>query len=55
MKNQLISNISHELRTPLVSIIGYNELICEEELGSLNAQQKKAVSTALENARRLKN
>ncbi|OMJ18752.1 Hybrid signal transduction histidine kinase K [Smittium culicis] len=36
---QLVSQLSHELRTPISAIIGWNELLMEDEL--LNSNQKK--------------
>lgn len=38
-KGQFLANISHELRTPLNAIIGFSEILRDELLGSLGAQQ----------------
>lgn len=35
-KNAFISTVNHELRTPLTSIIGYIDVMREEEIGRLN-------------------
>lgn len=32
LKSNLLANMSHEMRTPLISILGYSELIQEEEV-----------------------
>ena len=54
MKDEFLSNISHELKTPLVSIIGYTELIDEEELGDINDKQRDALDTIIRNSERLR-
>jgi len=43
IKANLISNVSHELRTPLAHILGYVELLEEEQLGPLSDEQRKAM------------
>lgn len=53
LKSNFISNISHELRTPLTHIKGYLELLNDEELGELDAQQKRAVEVTLKSTERL--
>ena len=53
LKNELVSNVSHELRTPLSSIIGYLELLRAGELGDLNEQQRRVLTTVSRNADRL--
>ncbi|TGC09680.1 PAS domain-containing sensor histidine kinase [Methanolobus halotolerans] len=40
-KREFISTISHELRTPLNHIIGYSELLHEDENNSLSKEQKR--------------
>ncbi len=42
-KDEMIQNVSHELRTPLTLIQGYVELLAQETLGSLSAEQQDAV------------
>lgn len=44
LKTNLIANVSHELRTPLAKVKGYVELLEEQDLGVLSAEQAKAVS-----------
>jgi signal transduction histidine kinase len=42
-KNDFIAVMSHELRTPLAAVTGYEELLADEILGSLNEEQHNAV------------
>jgi len=44
LKSEFIQNVSHELRTPLAIIRGYTELLENDELGKLQADQHKAIS-----------
>ncbi len=53
LKDDLVANVSHELRTPLTSILGYVELLKEEELGPLTAQQRKVAEAVDRNGDRL--
>jgi signal transduction histidine kinase len=43
LKSEFISVASHELRTPITVIRGFNELMAQEEMGALNAGQRRAV------------
>ena len=45
LKDEFLANMSHELRTPLNSILGLSESLQDEILGSLNANQLKAIAT----------
>jgi signal transduction histidine kinase len=47
-------NISHELATPMTPIVGYTRLLFDEELGSLNPAQKRALGAMQECVVRLR-
>jgi PAS domain S-box-containing protein len=53
MKDQFVSLISHELRTPLSSILGYLELVLDDEDDSLTDEQRTYLTTVERNAHRL--
>ncbi|HEY4630268.1 MAG TPA: HAMP domain-containing sensor histidine kinase, partial [Blastococcus sp.] len=53
MKDQFVSLISHELRTPLTSILGYLELVLEDEEQPLTDEQRRYLATVERNANRL--
>ena len=53
LKDQFVSLISHELRTPLSSILGYLELVLDDEDQTLSADQRKYLTTVERNAHRL--
>jgi PAS domain S-box-containing protein len=53
MKDQFVSLISHELRTPLTSILGYLELVLEDEEQPLTDEQRRHLATVERNANRL--
>ena len=53
MKDQFVSLISHELRTPLTSILGYLELVLEDEEQPLTDEQRSYLNTVERNADRL--
>ncbi|NOQ48422.1 MAG: PAS domain S-box protein [Methanococcoides sp.] len=54
-KTEFVANMSHELRTPLNSIIGFSDIFCSENQGSLNEYQKKYTSNVLANGKHLLN
>ena len=43
-KSDFLANMSHELRTPLNAIIGFAEILRDELVGSVNAEQKECVN-----------
>jgi len=53
LKDQFVNLISHELRTPLSSILGYLELLEDDEETPLTAEQAQYVGTIERNANRL--
>ena len=53
LKSDFIAIVSHELRTPLASIIGYVDLMLDEETGSLNEEQSQYLDVIERNAERL--
>jgi signal transduction histidine kinase len=53
LKDQFVSLISHELRTPLSSILGYLELVMDDEEQPLTDDQRQYLGTVERNAHRL--
>lgn len=53
LKSDFIAIVSHELRTPLASIIGYVDLMLDEETGPLNEEQSQYLGVIERNAERL--
>lgn len=45
LRNEFFSTISQRLRSPLSAILGYTDLLLNEELGELNGPQRKALQT----------
>lgn len=53
LKDEFVGLVSHELRTPLSSILGYLELMKDDEGSPLSAEQKLYLGVAERNAHRL--
>lgn len=53
LKNEFVSHVSHELRTPLTSIIGYADLLIDEDVGAINDDQRDFLGVVRGNAERL--
>ncbi|MFF0159488.1 ATP-binding protein [Streptomyces sp. NPDC005263] len=53
-KSDFLSTVSHELRTPLTSIVGYIELLKDEETGPLTPPQMRMLDVVDRNANRLR-
>ncbi|GGY37249.1 hypothetical protein GCM10010384_50600 [Streptomyces djakartensis] len=53
-KSDFLSTVSHELRTPLTSIVGYIELLEDEETGPLTPPQRHMLDIVDRNANRLR-
>ncbi|RSD35438.1 MAG: PAS/PAC sensor signal transduction histidine kinase [Methanohalophilus sp.] len=53
IKSEFLANTSHELRTPLNSVIGFSEILLEENMGDLNDTQKKYVSNISKSGKHL--
>jgi signal transduction histidine kinase len=51
MKDEFVALISHDLRTPLTSIIGYLELVLEED--SIDPETRRFLDVVARNAQRL--
>ncbi len=53
LKSEFIANVSHEVTTPLATLIGYADIMAQENFGELNARQKEYSQGILENAQGL--
>ncbi len=54
LRTEFYRNISHELATPLTPIVGYLRMLIDEELGSINKPQAKAMRAMDDCVRRLR-
>lgn len=52
-KDVFIQTVTHELRTPLTSILGYTEMIADDDGAALTGLQQRALNAILRNAHRL--
>jgi signal transduction histidine kinase len=53
LKSEFLANMSHELRTPLNSVIGFAELLYDEQVGPLAAKQREFLGDILAGGRHL--
>jgi signal transduction histidine kinase len=53
VKDEFVGLVSHELRTPLTSIIGYLEMVLEEDAEPLTPGQRRYLGTVSRNVERL--
>ncbi|MFO1518957.1 MAG: HAMP domain-containing sensor histidine kinase [bacterium] len=53
IKGEFLAIMSHELRTPLTAVIGFSELLLEEVVGELNAEQKEYLREVVDNSEHL--
>jgi signal transduction histidine kinase len=53
LKSEFFALVSHELRTPLTSVIGYLDIVREDDEGGLSEEQDRFLSIIDRNARRL--
>jgi signal transduction histidine kinase len=57
-KNEFIANLSHELRTPLNTIVGYTDLLLDDDFGALASEMRapiERISKSADNLRALIN
>jgi len=52
-KSDFLANMSHELRTPLNHIIGFTELIVDNQFGELNETQEEYLNDVLKSSKHL--
>ena len=50
LKDEFVQTVSHELRTPLTFVCGYVDLLLEDVMGTLNPQQREALSIVSDRA-----
>jgi PAS domain S-box-containing protein len=55
IKSDFMATMSHELRTPLNVIIGYNQMLLDQDLGPLNSEQAETSRRVKESAAELLN
>ena len=54
LKDEFVASVSHELRTPLTSIIGYLDLLDEDEAANMTSEQHTFLSVVHRSAHRLR-
>lgn len=53
VKSEFLAGMSHELRTPLTAIIGFSEVLSDQNFGPLNAKQEEYLRDILESGKHL--
>jgi PAS domain S-box-containing protein len=53
LKSEFLASMSHELRTPLNSVIGFTELLHDEQVGDISPKQKEFLGDILAAGRHL--
>jgi signal transduction histidine kinase len=53
VKARFLTNMSHELRTPLISIIGFSQMLQDDNLGGLNAKQADYINDIADSGQHL--
>ena len=53
LKSEFIANVSHEVTTPLATLIGYADILAQENYGQLNTRQREYSQGILDNAQSL--
>ncbi len=52
-KSEFLANMSHELRTPLNHILGFTELVANQQCGELNPEQEEYLQDVLQSGQHL--
>jgi signal transduction histidine kinase len=50
LKSEFVSTMSHELRTPLNTVLGFTDLLADEEFGPITPEQRDALRRVLRSA-----
>ena len=53
LKSEFIGTMSHELRSPLNVVIGYVDLLLDEDMGAISAEQREALERVRQHALQL--